>query len=329
MSVNDFSPIRVNGSLPDPKGINVDEVVVELWVPYVDSVTTALPKLERMALAYEAGKSLEDNAADIRRALHSIKGEAGMCGVMDVYTLCHEAEFAFEELKDHSQAGDMILKVKDWIEAAVKYVSDNGLRKHDDKDQGPAANVNPNTDTAKIKEKRIATKDRRTGQKSDVSNTKEKRIATKGRRVAQRAVGSKIKTLVIEDSDVCSRMIGILLKDYCDCHFACNGREGFKMFEEAVLTEEPFQLITLDIQMPVMDGHQTLQAVRKCESKHGIYGLDGIKIIMTTSQEESKHVFDAFRGGCEAYVIKPVADKLLEEMNKLGLLKVQPLYSLA
>lgn len=326
MSVNDFSSIRVNGSLPDPKSINVDEVVIELWMPYVDSVTTALPKLERMALAYEAGKSLEDNAAGIRRTLHSIKGEAGMCGVMDVYKLCHEAEFGFEELKDHSQAGDMVLKVKDWIEAAVKYVSDNGLRKHDDKSQGLAANVDPNTDTAKIKEKRIAKKDRRTGPKADVSNAKEKRIAKKGRRGVD---SSKIKTLVIEDSEVCSRMIGILLKDYCECHFACNGREGFKMFEEAVLTEEPFQLITLDIQMPVMDGHQTLKVIRKCESKNGIYGLDGIKIIMTTSQEEAEHVFKAFRGGCEAYVTKPVGGKLLKEMSDLGLLKVKPQYSLA
>ena len=326
MSVNDFSSIRVNGALPDPGEINVDEVVIDLWVPYVDSVTSALPKLERMALAYEAGKSMEDNAAGIRRTLHSMKGEAGMCGVMDVYKLCHEAEFAFEEIKDHTQAGDMVLKVKDWIEAARKYVTDNGLRKHDDKDQGLAANVNPNTNTAKIKEKRIAKKDRRAARKADVSNTEEKRIAKKDRRGVD---SSKIKTLVIEDSEVCSRMIGIVLKDYCDCHFACNGREGFKMFEDAILTETPFQLITLDIQMPVMDGHETLQVVRKCESKNGIYGLDGIKIIMTTSQEESRQVFKAFRGGCEAYVIKPVGGKLLEEMSNLGLLKVQPQYSLA
>ncbi len=312
MSVNDFSSIRVNGSLPDPGKINVDEVVIDLWVPYVDSVTSALPKLERMALAYEAGKNLEENAASIRRVLHSIKGEAGMCGVMDVYKLCHEAEFAFEELEDHRQAGDMILKVKDWIETAVKYVSDNGLWRHDNKSKELSGKVN--CDTAS---------------NTDIVQRQEKRMSTKDRRVGQRADGSKIRTLVIEDSEVCSKMIGILLKDYCECHFAYDGREGFEMFEEAILTETPFQLIALDIQMPKMDGHETLQAIRQCESKNGVYGLDGVKIIMTTSQEESKDVFKAFRGGCEAYVIKPVGDRLLKEMSKLGLLKVQKQYSIA
>ena len=315
MSVNDFSSIRVNGSLPDPKSINIDEVVVELWMPYVDSVSTALPKLERMALAYEVGKSLEDNAAGIRRTLHSIKGEAGMCGVMDVYKLCHEAEFAFEELEDHSQAGDMVLKVKDWIEAAVKHLTKNGLSK---KRQTPKSSTEApkNSDDSKYSED---------GQ--DRRCEKDRRNTTNDRRVGRWSDGSKIKTLVIDDSDVCRKMIDILLKDYCDCEFACDGREGFELFKRDLHSDEPFRLITLDIQMPEMDGHETLEAIRKYESDNGIYGLDGTKIIMTTSQEEREHVFGAFRKGCEAYVIKPMGEKLLAEMNKLSLLKIQKQYS--
>ena len=315
MNENDFSIVRVNGTLPDPCDIDTDEIVRDLWSAYDDSISSILPELEKVALDYEAGKNVDENAASIRRILHSMKGEAGMCGVMDVYHLCHEAEFGFEEISDHSQAGDMVLKVKDWIEAAVKHLTKNGLPK---KRQTPKSSTEApkNSDDSKY------SKD---GQ--DRRCEKDRRNTTNDRRVGRWSDGSKIKTLVIDDSDVCRKMIDILLKDYCDCEFACDGREGFELFKRDLHSDEPFRLITLDIQMPEMDGHETLEAIRKYESDNGIYGLDGTKIIMTTSQEEREHVFGAFRKGCEAYVIKPMGNKLLEEMNKLSLLKIQKQYS--
>lgn len=66
--------------------------------------------------------------------------------------------------------------------------------------------------------------------------------------------------------------------------------------------QDPFTLITLDINMPKMNGHETLEVIRKAEEQRGIGGLDGVKVIMTTSESSSEHVFAAFREGCEAYV---------------------------
>ena len=52
----------------------------------------------------------------------------------------------------------------------------------------------------------------------------------------------------------------------------------------------------------------------------GRNGLDGVKVIMTTALGNSKNVMGAFRGGCEAYIVKPVEKKkLFEEIEKLGL----------
>ena len=85
----------------------------------------------------------------------------------------------------------------------------------------------------------------------------------------------------------------------------------------------PYDFITLDINMPRLNGHETLEAIRQFENDHGIAGLDGVKIIMTTSEGHSKHIFKAFKDGCEAYVLKSnMGDKLLDEIAKLGLLKV-------
>jgi two-component system chemotaxis response regulator CheY len=81
-----------------------------------------------------------------------------------------------------------------------------------------------------------------------------------------------------------------------------------------------YDLVCLDIMMPEMDGHQTLQAIRQIEAAHAIDGLDGVKVIMTTALEDSGNVFGAFREGCEAYLVKPVKKaKLVESIEQLGL----------
>jgi two-component system chemotaxis response regulator CheY len=85
----------------------------------------------------------------------------------------------------------------------------------------------------------------------------------------------------------------------------------------------PYPLITLDINMPELNGHETLEGIRRAEKECGIRGLDGAKVVMTTSESGSSHVFSAFKEGCEAYVVKAeMGDKLLDEIAKLGLLKV-------
>ncbi|MCK5171799.1 MAG: response regulator [Planctomycetes bacterium] len=174
----------------------------------------------------------------------------------------------------------MVLKVKDWIAAAVDHVSKRGF-----------------SSTAQSKDEQAE------------------------------SASSKIKALVIDDDLVCRKRLEMILRDYCDCTFAVNGREGYEFFEKQLDTDNPYELVTLDIQMPEMNGHETLEAIRRLEFSREIDGLDGVKVIMTTSREESKHIFGAFKEGCEAYIVKPAGDKMLEEMAKLGFLKATTGYT--
>ncbi|MHC5059786.1 MAG: response regulator [Planctomycetota bacterium] len=279
MNEKDFSVVRSNGPLPAPEKVDASGVIEDLWLAYVDSATSLLSKLEAAAMALETGEDVDTHAGSIRRILHSIKGESGMAGLMDVYSLCHETEFGFEELADNQRA-DMILKVKDWIEAVIKHISvchfpsgKNEKRK----------NISPENKPSPAKDK------------------------------------LKIYTLIIEDDLVCRELIKALLAGHCNCTTGNDGQKGFELFKKAFEAGRPYQMITLDIQMPKMDGHEVLKAIRQFESKHGVEGLDGAKVIMTTSMDNSEHVFSSFRQGCEAYVIKPVGSKLIEEMGKLGL----------
>ena len=79
-------------------------------------------------------------------------------------------------------------------------------------------------------------------------------------------------------------------------------------------------MITLDIEMPVMDGHKTLASIRAIEGENGIFGLDGVKVVMSTTVDDPHDIFSAFNEGCEAYVKKiDMKTKLVQEINGLGL----------
>jgi two-component system, chemotaxis family, chemotaxis protein CheY len=130
-----------------------------------------------------------------------------------------------------------------------------------------------------------------------------------------------MKCLVVEDDFAARRLLQILLSEYGLCLVATNGREAVEAFKQALDEDDPYDFICLDIMMPEMDGHQTLKAIRQIEAEHGIQGLDGVKVVMTTALKDPDNVFGAFREGCEAYLVKPVKKvKLIEVMDQLGLM---------
>jgi len=131
-----------------------------------------------------------------------------------------------------------------------------------------------------------------------------------------------MKCLIVEDDSTACKLLQTYLADYGDYFIAVDGRKVVKAFRKALKQGQPYDLICLDIMMPEMDGHDVLKAIRRIEQEQGIYGLDGVKVVMITALGDSKNVMGAFRTGCEAYIVKPVKkEKLLEEIEKLGLIK--------
>jgi CheY-like chemotaxis protein len=267
--------LKSKAPLPSPSGVAIKDILEDIWVTYRDAVTSLLNELEAAALEFEAGTNSDENAALIRRLLHSIKGDSGMSGLPDVHDMCHAAESVFEELTDNVEAADMVLRVKDWIEAVIKFV-----------------------ETGDIAEQQ---------QQQQVEVDK----------------GKRLRVLVIDDDTVCRTRLKAILNELFEVSFAEDGQAGLEEYIRSTEAGEKYDLITLDINMPRMNGHETLAAIRQYEEDNGISGLDGIKIVMTTSEDDSKQIFKAFRQGCEAYVTKSgMGDKLLDEIAKLGLLKV-------
>ena len=73
--------------------------------------------------------------------------------------------------------------------------------------------------------------------------------------------------------------------------------------------------------LPKLDGQSVLKKIREIESDKGIFGLKGVKILMTTALNDARNIIEAFRSQCEAYIPKPIdKNRLAKEMRGLGLI---------
>jgi len=111
------------------------------------------------------------------------------------------------------------------------------------------------------------------------------------------------------DDNATSRMIltKILTGFGCRVSTAESGPEGLEMLRAAYRAKDPYQLILLDMQMPGMDGEQTVRAIKSDPTSQDI------KIIVLTSMGERGDVKRLEALGCSAYLHKPVKQKMLSD----------------
>src|SRR5664279_2753922 len=130
-----------------------------------------------------------------------------------------------------------------------------------------------------------------------------------------------MKTLIVEDDFTSRLLLQELLKDYGPCFTAVTGVEAVLATKAALETDEPYDLICMDIMMPEMDGRAALKAIRGQEVARGIISSSGSRIVMTTALGDVKNIFATFHDLCDGYLIKPIGKaKLLETLRTLGLI---------
>lgn len=131
-----------------------------------------------------------------------------------------------------------------------------------------------------------------------------------------------MKSLIVEDDIINQKLLNKFLKPLGQVDVADNGGIGIDTFQEAHEQKEPYDVIFLDIMMPEVDGQEALKIMRSLENAYNIQGLDRVKVIMTTAMDGSQNIMEAFRSGCEGYLVKPVTrPKLFQQLAKLGLIK--------
>jgi len=123
---------------------------------------------------------------------------------------------------------------------------------------------------------------------------------------------SSYKIMIIDDSEADQFLAKIIIEDYdssIELVQVYDGKEALATLEDM---EQKPDLIYLDINMPVMDGHEFL-------SEYSTKGIDSSVIIMLTSSEQEQDktralVYDFVKD----YFVKPLDEDLLEQSLELA-----------
>lgn len=129
-----------------------------------------------------------------------------------------------------------------------------------------------------------------------------------------------MRFLVVDDDFEARLLVQKLLRPYGEVTTATNGEEGVAAFASALNENDPYDLITMDILMPHVDGQQALREIREIEKERNIPTDKQVRVIMISGLDNSEEVHDAFfLGEATSYIVKPINHiALKQEIEKLG-----------
>jgi len=113
------------------------------------------------------------------------------------------------------------------------------------------------------------------------------------------APGDAVRILIADDNEDNRLLLEHYLRsEPVELRFAFTGQEAL----DAVNRGERFDLILMDIDMPVLNGHEAAKAIRAWEASHGV----STPIVALSADAMSEAVRSSLDAGCVAHVAKPV-----------------------
>ena len=117
-----------------------------------------------------------------------------------------------------------------------------------------------------------------------------------------------MRFLCAEDNEINAEILTELLKiEDAECTICENGEEILRAFEQSAPGD--YDMILMDVQMPVMNGYDATKAIRR--SSHKL--AKTIPIIAMTANAFSEDIQHSLAAGMNAHVSKPVEMKVLEK----------------
>lgn len=122
-----------------------------------------------------------------------------------------------------------------------------------------------------------------------------------------------VKILIVEDNVmnqlIIKKIVGAVPN--FECKIAANGKEAIEL-----LMDESFDMVLMDLQMPVMDGYEATTIIRKGNLGNNQKNIPIIAVTADATEKARQKVFDC---GMSDYMTKPVKKELLiEKITKLS-----------
>ncbi len=118
-------------------------------------------------------------------------------------------------------------------------------------------------------------------------------------------LSSSLKILLVDDSEENRLLIKTYLKgsNLISITEAVNGEDAF-----AKMTQEKFDVILMDMQMPILDGYSASKKIRDWEKENNSPRVTIVALTAYALEEDKKKTFDA---GCDWHLSKPIKKDIL------------------
>ncbi len=143
--------------------------------------------------------------------------------------------------------------------------------------------------------------------------------------VAGAAIQKQLRILIVEDDFMSRTVLNTFLSEYGNCDIAKDGEEAIYAFTESYRSDppQPYDLICMDILMPVVDGLEASQKIRAIEREKRVGGTPRETAIVITSavQDPATIIRACYECGANYYFLKPLDfNQMKRQMQRLGLI---------
>lgn len=280
--------------------------MTELIDDFLNESNEMLDAVTDDVLDLEGGHD-QDAINRIFRAIHSAKGNAAMLGFDNMSKFAHEAEDCFSEIRSgrrlmNKESANLVLRCLDELRKGLEVVGATDEDGYEYPSLISRGNEKTNADV-------------------EVKHVGQSNLAKAGA-TSSPCSREKLRVLVVEDDYVSRKVLVNHFSKLGECHVAKDGLEAIQAVVEGYEEDVPrsYDLICMDIMMPVMDGYKAARTIREIERGKGVANtLDEAVIFMTTAVSDKTSLVKAVNEcGANKYFIKPVElNEVQQQLNVL------------
>jgi two-component system, sensor histidine kinase and response regulator len=120
------------------------------------------------------------------------------------------------------------------------------------------------------------------------------------------------RALIVDDNTTNRRIFTRMLESFgCQVSAVSSGMEVMPALFRGLLTNTPYHMVLVDMQMPIMDGEETVRAIRREPL------TQDIKVVVLTSMGRRNELSRVNELGCSGYLLKPIKQSQLRETLEL------------